>query len=66
MTDKQGEELAALINSIEENEGAQSTLNGVFYEAENSGEGCGEVMRTIWNNAKEKAYFFRDQQIKEQ
>ena len=55
MTDKQGE---ALINSIEENEGAQSTLNGVFHEAENSGEGCGELMRTIWNNAKEKASFF--------
>ena len=61
MTDKQGEELATLINTIEESEVCQSTRDGILGEAENSGEGGGELMRAIWNNAKEKASFFRDQ-----
>ena len=62
MTDKQGEELAGLINGLEESEVARSTLDSMVCEAENSGEGRGELLRAVWNNAKEKAAFFKDQQ----
>ena len=62
MTDTQGEELAKLINGLEESEVARSTLDSMVGEAENSGEGRGELLRAVWNNAKEKAAFFKDQQ----
>ena len=62
LTDKQGEELARLINGLEESEVAQSTPNSMVCEAENSGNGRGELLRAVWNNAKEKAPFFKDQQ----
>ena len=62
MTDTQGEELTKLINGLEESEVARSTLDSMVGEAENSGEGRGELLRAVWNNAKEKAAFFKDQQ----
>lgn len=62
LTDKQGEELAGLINGLEESEVAQSTLDSMVQEAEHSGEGRGELLRAVWSNAKEKAAFFKDQQ----
>ena len=62
MTDTQGEELAKLINGLEESEVARLTLDSMVGEAENSGEGRGELLRAVWNNAKEKATFFKDQQ----
>ena len=62
MTDTQGEELAKLINGLEESEVARLTLDSMVDEAENSGEGRGELLRAVWNNAKEKAAFFKDQQ----
>lgn len=62
MTDTQGEELAKLINGLEESEVARLTLDSMVGEAENSGEGRGELLRAVWNNAKEKAAFFKDQQ----
>lgn len=61
MTDTQ-EELAKLINGLEESEVARLTFDSMVGEAENSGEGRGELLRAVWNNAKEKAAFFKDQQ----
>lgn len=37
-------------------------LDTMVSEAEDSGEGCGELLRAVWNNAKGKATFFKDQQ----
>ena len=62
LTDEQGGELARLINGLEESEVAHSMLDSMVSEAEDSGEGRGELLRAVWNNAKEKAAFFKDQQ----
>jgi hypothetical protein len=62
LTDTQGEELAKLINGLKESEVARLTFDSMVGEAENCGEGRGELLRAVWNNAKEKAAFFKDQQ----
>lgn len=37
-------------------------LDTMVSETEDSGKGCGELLRAVWNNEKKKATFFKDQQ----
>ena len=54
--------MAEVVSYLSENETGKSHLDTIFEEAENSGEGRGAVLKSMWNEAKERAAFFKDQQ----
>ena len=61
LVEEQEEELATLINAIDQNKAGESSLDEILSEAEKSGEGRGQVLKSVWNTEREKASFFKDQ-----
>ena len=61
LVEEQEEELATLINAIDQHKIGESSLNEILSEAEKSGEGRGQVLKSVWNTETEKASFFKDQ-----
>ena len=61
LVEEQEEELATLNNAIDQNKAGESSLNEILSEAEKSGEGRGQVLKSVWNTEREKASFFKDQ-----
>ena len=60
LTEEQEEELATLINTVDESKAGESALNEIVSEAEKSGGGRGQVLQSVWNAEKERASFFKD------
>ena len=44
----QDESLATIVNAIDNNQDASSTLEQIFSEAESSKEGRGGILRCLW------------------
>ena len=59
--EEQDEEMASLINSIDESKVGQATLNTIFTEAEKESKGGDQLLHSIRNAEKEMASFFKDQ-----
>ena len=62
LDDEHAKEMAEAVSYLSENETGRFHLDTIFKEAENSGEGRGAVLKSMWNEAKERAAFFKDQQ----
>ena len=62
LDDNQNKELSKLISSISNSDTGSAILQSIYNEAEDSGQGRGEVLREIWNESHDRASFFKDQQ----
>ena len=60
--DEHSKEMAEAISYLNQNATGRSHLDTIFTEAEKSGDGRGDILKSMWNEAAEKAAFFKDQQ----
>ena len=65
LDDTQNNELSKPISSIGNSDTGSAILRSIYNEAEDSGQGRGEVLREIWNKSHDRASFFQDQQKKQ-
>ena len=59
--DHQTDEMSNLITAIDSTTMGTAILKDIYKEAEESGEGRGEVLKEIWRESQDRALFFRDQ-----
>lgn len=60
LDNEQEENLATIINPINGNPEASTTLESIFSEAEATKEGRGNILKSLWEKEKERAVFFKD------
>ena len=51
ISDKQNEELFELIRSIKSSEDGQRALQSIYQEADSTGAGKGDVLKSIWEHS---------------
>ena len=62
MNDIQNEELADLIRSIQKSDHGQQELQSIYREAEETGTGKGDLLRSIWDqDVADIDKFYQDQ-----
>lgn len=61
LDDVHAEEMADIVSHINNNSSGKSHLNAIFKEADNTGEGNGEVLKAMWSEASDRAAFYKDQ-----
>ena len=61
--DDQTNEMSNLISTIDSSATGTAILQDIYKEAEQSGEGRGEVLKEIWRESQDRALFFRDQKL---
>ena len=61
LDDHQTDEMSNLINAVDSSTMGTAILKDIYKEAEESGEGRGEVLKEIWRESQDRALFFRDQ-----
>ena len=62
LTDEQNSEISELVQSIQCSSEGQNKLQSIYSEAEQSEEGCGAVLRALWeNDASDMNQFVLDQ-----
>ena len=52
---------AEAVSYLNQNAAGKSHLDMIFREAEKLGEGRGDILKTMWNEAAAKAAYFKDQ-----
>lgn len=62
LDDGHAKEMAEAVSYLNQNATGKSHLDMIFREAEKSGEGRGDILKSMWNKATEQAAFYRDQQ----
>ena len=62
LDESQNNELSSVISAINTSDMGTAALSSIYKEAEDSGEGRGEVLKEIWNESHDRAVFFQDQQ----
>lgn len=54
----QTDEMSNLITAIDSSATGTAILKDIYKEAEESGEGRGEVLKEIWRESQDRALFF--------
>lgn len=62
LDDEYAQQMAEVVSYLNQNATGRSHLDMTFREAEKSGEGRSDILKSMWNEATEKAAFFKDQQ----
>ena len=62
LDDEHAQQIAEAVSYLNQNATGRSHLDMIFREAEKSGKGRGDILKSMWNEATEKATFFQDQQ----
>ena len=63
MNDKQNDEIAELVKSIDSSDHGQHALQLIFQEADKAGEGKGDILRDIWEqDVSDMKQFYQDQE----
>ena len=63
ISDKQNEELFELIRSIKSSEDGQRALQSIYQEADSTGAGKGDVLKSIWeHDVSDVTQFHKDQE----
>ena len=55
--------MSNLISTIDSSATGTAILQDIYKEAEQSGEGRGEVLKEIWRESQDRALFFHDQKL---
>ena len=62
MPESQSSEIAEIVQTIQNTEQGQNQLQEIFSEADQSGDGRGEMLKEIWDrHASDVNQFYRDQ-----
>ena len=61
--DEHAKEMAEAVSYLDQNAAGKSHLDMIFREAKKSGEGRGDILKALWNEAAAKAAFFKDQKM---
>lgn len=61
LDDAHAKEMADIVSHINSNAAGRSHLDMIFSEADDVGEGRGEVLKALWSEASDRAAFYQDQ-----
>ena len=53
LDDAHAKEMADIVSHINSNAAGRSHLDMIFSEADDVGEGCGEVLKALWSEASD-------------
>ena len=61
LDDVHAKEMADIVSHINSNATGKSYLDAILKEADETGEGHGEVLKALWSEASDRAAFYKDQ-----